>query len=184
MVGKKNYIRKWSSGLFWAVRAAERKKLPTAISKQRFEVVCCKVAVNQVRWSKLDREEGCLLSVIFKITAYLSPGKDRLRVPIDCWALWKYIKSLSQAYTWYNWFLCSPIFGRIREDVSPLSLSMKILSINSFTTKLLSSLLRSLTVKLFIDNMFIERQGFKNITRKGWCSWIKNRLTTYSEISL
>ena len=30
--------RKWSSGLFWAVGAAEKKKLPTAISMQLFEV--------------------------------------------------------------------------------------------------------------------------------------------------
>ena len=31
--------RKWSSGLFWAVGAAEKKKLPTAISMQLLEVV-------------------------------------------------------------------------------------------------------------------------------------------------
>jgi hypothetical protein len=30
--------RKSSSGLFWAVGAAEKNKLPTAISKQLFEV--------------------------------------------------------------------------------------------------------------------------------------------------
>ena len=30
--------RKWSSGLFWAVGAAEKKNLPTAISMQLFEV--------------------------------------------------------------------------------------------------------------------------------------------------
>ena len=29
--------RKWSSVLFWAVGAAEEKKIPTAISKQLFE---------------------------------------------------------------------------------------------------------------------------------------------------
>ena len=32
--------RKSSSGLFWAVGAAEKNKLPTAISKQLFQVVC------------------------------------------------------------------------------------------------------------------------------------------------
>ena len=48
------------------------------------------------------------------------------------------------------------------------SLSMKILSINNFTTKLLSKLLsdlyievlRSLVVKLLVDNFFIERLFF------------------------
>ena len=35
----KEFIKqKWSSGLFWAVGAAEKKKLPTAISMQLFEV--------------------------------------------------------------------------------------------------------------------------------------------------
>ena len=36
---KRIYKTEMSSGLFWAVGAAEKKKLPTAISKQLFQVV-------------------------------------------------------------------------------------------------------------------------------------------------
>ena len=36
---KESIKRKWSFGLFWAVGAAEKKKLPTAISMQLFGVV-------------------------------------------------------------------------------------------------------------------------------------------------